>query len=599
MIHRRILFQQHALTLHTMARRILLTLCLLFATYGFAATTHDDLLVHFEKDESTLTQEATAELDAFIATLTIRGDYVFTVHGHTDSDGPEDYNEALSQARAETVSRYLTDHGVDPRHVRIQRSGERDPLATNRHDEGMAQNRRVHLTFTRHSYADTEELRRALMEGSVQRFTIDPTAPQVVVGSTGTQLSFAAHAFVDASGRPVQGPVEVELTEAVGLQAMLAHQLSTRSGARMLETGGMLQVRATDVNGADLRLQASSPMQVSLPATDQEEGMELFVSDDGADWTATSTPLPVTKVTTWREPPYPIRPRIAFRWPQYLEDQKGKPVKPSEPTPPREPIAPREMSYKRKLPWWAFLFPERAKERSEFNYKQALHKFDVQRARYEKKLAAFELECANYPERLERYAQRKADWEALKKVEYDAWHTNIYLPAQARYNALMEPLRLRYDSLRADYEQVRNASMQEYVLRADSLNSADMGGVNAYVFSTTTLGWINCDRFINVPEEDKYVVVANAPRQTDAQVFLVFDRIRSVLQMGRNAWNNYASPSVARAEPATVFAYTVIDGQAHVCMRPASPSAEVELRFEPSSIAEIGDLLHSLAGMDS
>jgi hypothetical protein len=62
-----------------------------------------------------------------------------------------------------------------------------------------------------------------------------------------------------------------------------------------------------------------------------------------------------------------------------------------------------------------------------------------------------------------------------------------------------------------------------------------MGGVNAYVFSTTTLGWINCDKFINVPEEDKYVVVANAPRQTDAQVFLVFDRIRSVMQMGRNA----------------------------------------------------------------
>jgi len=599
MIHRRILFQQHALTPHPMARRIILTLCLLFAAYGFAATTHHELLVHFDKDESTLTPAASAELDAFITTLTIRGDYAFTVHGHTDSDGPIDYNEALSQARAEAVLRYLTAHGVDPQRVHIHRSGERDPLAPNAHDAGMAQNRRVHLTFTRHSYADTEELRRALMEGSVQKFTIDPTAPQVVVGSAGTQLSFAAHAFVDALGRPVQGPVEVELTEAVGLQAMLAHQLSTRSGARMLETRGMLQVRATDANGADLRLKASAPMEVSLPATTQEEGMELFVSSNGADWTATSTPLPVTKVTTWREPPYPIRPRIAFRWPHYREDQKGKPIKPAEPTLPRAPIAPREMSYKRKLPWWAFLFPERAKARSEFNYKQALHKFDVQRARYEKKVAAYEAECANYTERLERYAQRKAEWEALKKVEYEAWHTNIYVPAQARYNALMEPLRLRYDSLRANFEQVRAASMQEYVLRSDSLNSADMGGVNAYVFSTTTLGWINCDRFINVPEEDKYVVVAKAPRQTDAQVFLVFDRIRSLMQMGRDRWNNYASPSVARAEPATIFAYTVIDGQAHVCMRPASPSAQAELQFEPSSIAEIGDLLRSLAGMGS
>lgn len=580
-----------------MARRYLLPFCLLITTLSFAATTREELTVHFPKDEHTLTPATMAELDAFLAVLTIRGDYTFTVHGHTDSDGSQQYNDALSQARAEAVQRYLSDKGVDPSRIRIQRSGERDPLAANTHEPGMALNRRVQLTFTRHSYADTEELRRSLMEGSVQHFDLDPTKDHVVVGTAGTQLTFHAHAFVDASGRPATGTVALELTEALGLQAIIAHQLSTRSGSRMLETGGMLKVRATDAAGNELRLKATTPMQVALPATTREEGMELFLSTDGDDWTTTAQPLPVTTTTTWREPPYPKAPSIPYRWPHYREDQNGKPIKPVEPALPREPVAPREESYQRKRPWWAFLFPTRAKERSAFNYAQGLQKYATQRTRYEKKLAAYNVECANYPERLQRYEQRRAAWDVLKMEEYETWRTTVYEPARERYDELMAPLRARYDSLRANYHLVRAASMQRYVQQADSLSTADIGGLNAYVFTTSHLGWINCDRFYNVPEEQKYQAVAKADQQSDAQVFLVFDRIRSMMRMQQDGNRQYSSPSIARTEPATLFAYTVIDGQAHVCMRPITPSADTEIRFEPSSMEEIGALLRSLGNV--
>jgi outer membrane protein OmpA-like peptidoglycan-associated protein len=597
MVRHRTAFDKHDQNPFTMARPITLLFCLLLATLSFAATTRHELLVHFDKDESVLTQAAQAELDAFIATLQLSGDHAFTVHGHTDSDGSVDYNEALSQARAETVLQYLVEHGVDAARVSIDRSGELDPLATNAHGEGMALNRRVQVTYTLHSYADTEELRRALMEGTVQHFPIDPTRDQVVVGSSGTQLSFQANAFVDAHGRPVSGTVDVELTEALGLQAMLAHQLSTRSGSRMLETGGMLKVRATDSEGNELRLQAASPMQVALPAASREEGMELFESSDGSDWTSTTKPLTVSTVTTWREPPYPSAPRLPFRFPHFREDQGGRPVKPVEPTLPKAPTAPRAESYQRARPWWAFLFPERADQQAAYHYQQALVKHAVQMERYEKKRSLYETECSNYPERLQRYMERKAEWDSLKQAEYQAWHTNTFQPARERYDQMMAPLRARYDSLMANYRETRTASMQQYVLRSDSMNTADIGGLNAYVFTTSRLGWINCDRFYDVPEDQKYSVVADARRHRDAQVFLVFNRIRSMMQMGHDRNGQVISPLVARAEPATLFAYTVIDGQAHVCLRPVSPSARPELVFEPSSFAEIGELLRSLGNV--
>ncbi|MFN6115840.1 MAG: hypothetical protein ACK46C_08160, partial [Flavobacteriales bacterium] len=50
------------------------------------------------------------------------------------------------------------------------------------------------------------------------------------------------------------------------------------------------------------------------------------------------------------------------------------------------------------------------------------------------------------------------------------------------------------------------------------------------------LGWINCDRFINLPESQKYQVITkgDTPKQTEA--FVVFTKMRSILQMGRNGW---------------------------------------------------------------
>ena len=77
----------------------------------------------------------------------------------------------------------------------------------------MALNRRVQVTFTHHAFADTDELRRSLMDGSVQRFTIDPTKDQVITGAEGIEVVLPAGALVDALGRPVPGAVQVELTE--------------------------------------------------------------------------------------------------------------------------------------------------------------------------------------------------------------------------------------------------------------------------------------------------------------------------------------------------------------------------------------------------
>jgi hypothetical protein len=577
-----------------MARTLLLLLSLLLATLGMASTTVVELHVHFDKDRSELTPTAVAQLDSLIATLTLLGDYGFVVQGHTDSDGDLAYNEALSEARAATVAQYLANKGADQRLVTVDRFGELDPMASNRNEQGMALNRRVKVTFTRHYFADTEELRRALMEGSIQRFTIDPTQDQTIIGAAGVQVRFEAGAFMDAQGRPVNGPVQVEMTEALGLQAMLAHQLSTRSGERMLETGGMLRVQATDANGNALRLAAASPMDVAVPLQQRKPDMELFLSSDGADWTATAQPLKETAVSTWREPRYPTPPSFSYKLPVHVQDLKGRPVKPVEPVLPREPVAPRRESYTAYSPWWAFLAPKRVERMSKARYAAALERHAALMAKYERKVVTYDAECSSFPERLQRYHERMAAWQEQQAAEYAAWYADVYTPMLERYNAMYAPQRARYDSLVANWSKVRAESLRQYTLRADSMGTADMGGLQAYVFSTAQLGWINCDRFINLQESQKYQVITkgDTPKQTEA--FVVFTKMRSILQMGRNGWGELASPPVARNEPAVLFAYTVIDGRAHVCRKTISPNERPTLKFEASSFAEIGRMLKEL-----
>lgn len=72
---------------------------------------------------------------------------VIEVAGHTDSTGSEQYNQALSERRAQSVASYLASHGVKPQRLITVGAGELHPIASNATEEGRAQNRRVELTI--------------------------------------------------------------------------------------------------------------------------------------------------------------------------------------------------------------------------------------------------------------------------------------------------------------------------------------------------------------------------------------------------------------------------------------------------------------------
>ena len=73
-----------------------------------------------------------------------RASYIEII-GHTDDVGDDAYNQELSEQRAESVRNYLVSAGVDASKMVTVGAGESMPIASNKTDEGRAENRRVEV----------------------------------------------------------------------------------------------------------------------------------------------------------------------------------------------------------------------------------------------------------------------------------------------------------------------------------------------------------------------------------------------------------------------------------------------------------------------
>lgn len=80
-------------------------------------------------------------------TLTRHPGTVIHITGHADAIGSDQYNQRLSERRADSVGLALRDYGVSFARVETSGMGEFEPIASNSSEWGRAQNRRVEISI--------------------------------------------------------------------------------------------------------------------------------------------------------------------------------------------------------------------------------------------------------------------------------------------------------------------------------------------------------------------------------------------------------------------------------------------------------------------
>jgi len=105
--------------------------------------------LQFNTARSTFQKSAYAKMDEAVNVLNQYGDIKVLIQGHTDSQGDETKNMALSQSRADAVKEYLVSKGIDAARLLTNGLGESSPIADNKTAEGRAMNRRVEFIILR------------------------------------------------------------------------------------------------------------------------------------------------------------------------------------------------------------------------------------------------------------------------------------------------------------------------------------------------------------------------------------------------------------------------------------------------------------------
>ncbi|MFT6285669.1 MAG: outer membrane protein OmpA-like peptidoglycan-associated protein [Halieaceae bacterium] len=101
--------------------------------------------ITFQTDSYNLRDDFYPVLNSVGIVLAKYADTTIRVSGHTDNTGSREYNQSLSERRADSVSNYMVTQQVVRKRMLVQGLGFDQPIADNATAAGRSQNRRVEL----------------------------------------------------------------------------------------------------------------------------------------------------------------------------------------------------------------------------------------------------------------------------------------------------------------------------------------------------------------------------------------------------------------------------------------------------------------------
>lgn len=101
--------------------------------------------VYFDFDKTNLTSKSLQTLKSVVDALNDNSQLNIVLSGHADERGTREYNLALGQRRADTVSQYLILNGVESNRITTKSYGEERPITNGQDEASYAKNRRVQI----------------------------------------------------------------------------------------------------------------------------------------------------------------------------------------------------------------------------------------------------------------------------------------------------------------------------------------------------------------------------------------------------------------------------------------------------------------------
>jgi hypothetical protein len=384
------------------------------------------------------------------------------------------------------------------------------------------------------------------LEKAPQVFSILTSKDTTLICAEGTRIKIKANSFInEKTKQPVTGNVKISITEYYKISDILLAQLSTVTNGKMLETGGMLNITASSNNGNCI-LKKDAAISIEFPGKPKKEGMELYngnwKNESSINWTLDKNAVDLNKIYSEVDVK-PIYPGGTEKMYQFISrnidivdgcDKGGK-------------------------VHIGFVIDKTGK---------------VTNARI---IRGFNNDCDNAVlksiNKLSNFIPGKINGE----------------PVNVSY---MLPVTITPSEEKSDYDQLSPNKNLSEKYNKNTVQNANTAEVASYLFKSSKLGWINCDRIWQVPTQD-YIVDLNTGTQTSVNI--IFHKYKSVLNGSFNT-ASYIFYKAPANEKVTIVAIKYIDGIVQLAIKETETGNKKleDLAFKPVTFPILREELKKL-----
>jgi hypothetical protein len=431
-----------------------------------------DYVLHFDKGSHELLPTEKQNLEYWaLSHYHVRHEPLL-LRGHTDEDADSKSNIELSKRRNQTVFTLLTMNGFD--NISYKFYGEDWPICNEKDEKCMSVNRRVEVLLLEE---DNEKWAQNTLLESPQVKFIKSSENNIVKGEQGTTLAFPSNTFISKSGNPIDN-IRIELKEYYTAKECFLNGMTTQSNGKLLESGGMIELKVFDESGAELVISAGSKPLISFKdEAEKKENMQLFygeITNGKMNWQTE----PNETFTSFDSD---VRVGMAIGY-DLFEAQDGEIV----------------VFYDSKLGWVSIL----VSNQNSLDVKKIRDTPDNKRTVEHRKLLQKLLDQTEY-KRIEKEKEWRKELESMQIAENKENKENKLKQRQASKE------QIQVNDQRTMYQTQIMKMQREFQLRGT--------------------GFINCDRFISSSPQDEVALTIELTEKINCSAFIYIPELHCVI----------------------------------------------------------------------
>jgi len=449
--------------------------------------------IYFEFSKSELVVQETHKLQSFCTEQEKNNFPKISLNGYSDTTGNVKDNLFLSQQRVEIVYNYLVSINYPKNKIEKHYYGESKPRSI----QDQWKNRRVEIEVL-HNNSPYSYFKEPIVEK--EYFSVNNTKDTMIVAKHGTKVIIPARCFIGSSGEKSNNVI-VSIEEYYSKDEMLIGGLTTTTdNGDFLISAGMIKINATTEDGEECVVSDGASILIDFADEENNPEMQLFTGyqrDNAIIWAA--------------EPIAQPSPNGSI----FIANIKQKKIKG------------QNWFVKDHFPYsiansllQRLTFPELV--RSNNRCGEVILSFQIDTRGY---LRSIRIEKGFHPlvERnimatLQRISKQKPFTSNPRKAKNYVFECSILYSLTDCKDKMFDVT--RYSKKNEMYSTERN-----FESVANTSNEASQA--SSQWFSSTSLGYINCDRFYNAKSRTDLLVLADSDEIIDYR--LVFNRINSVM----------------------------------------------------------------------